>query len=192
MPRQKEFDIDETLEKAMTLFWKKGFKGTSISALVKDLGINRASLYDTFGGKEQLYKAAVSKYLENNKYNTQNFLFKHEDVKDGFTQLFYQSIENCIATNDNRGCMFVNSVTELLPNNPEFYPILAANKKQMEEIFSSCIQNGQEKGIINKSKDPDTLSNFFFTIYAGLNVSTKIEADKEKLYILVDTALDIM
>lgn len=192
MPRHKEFNIDETLERAMTLFWKKGYKGTSISDLVKDLGVNRASLYDTFGGKEQLFKSAVSKYLESNKHKTQNFLFEHENVKEGFKNLLSQSIQDCLVTNDKRGCMFVNSVTELLPNNPEFNPVLEANKKQMEEIFSSYIQNGQEKGQINSSKDPDTLSNFIFTIYAGLNVNTKMETDKEKLMKLVDTALEVI
>ena len=58
MPRTKQFNEEEILKKAMELFWEKGFHATSIQDLVAHLGINRASLYDTFGGKEELFKKA--------------------------------------------------------------------------------------------------------------------------------------
>jgi TetR/AcrR family transcriptional repressor of nem operon len=56
MPRVKLFDENEVLNKAMNLFWKQGYSATSIQDLVSHLGINRASLYDTYGDKEKLSK----------------------------------------------------------------------------------------------------------------------------------------
>ncbi|MEL6975424.1 MAG: helix-turn-helix domain-containing protein, partial [Bacteroidota bacterium] len=62
MPRTKQFDEKEVLKKAMELFWEKGFHATSIQDLVSHLGINRASLYDTFGGKDELFNTAFESY----------------------------------------------------------------------------------------------------------------------------------
>src|ERR687891_713494 len=63
MARGKEFDPDVALERAMDLFWRQGYEATSISDLVTHLGIAKASLYATFGGKHDLYVAALDRYI---------------------------------------------------------------------------------------------------------------------------------
>ena len=67
MPRVKLFDQNEVLTKAMNLFWKQGYAATSVQDLVQHLGINRASLYDTFGDKDQLFKKSFELYRKQNK-----------------------------------------------------------------------------------------------------------------------------
>ena len=62
MARIKEFDENEVLERAKLLFWKQGFHATSIQNLVDHLGISRGSIYDTFGGKNELYEKALKVY----------------------------------------------------------------------------------------------------------------------------------
>ena len=74
MPRTKAFDEQEVLEKAMELFWKKGYYATSIQDLVNHLGINRASLYDTFGGKKKLFLHTFSHYRTVNTQGVKDFL----------------------------------------------------------------------------------------------------------------------
>ena len=64
MARPKQFDRDEALERAMAVFWRRGYEGTSVRDLVEHMGINRGSLYDTFGDKRTLFLAAVDRYLE--------------------------------------------------------------------------------------------------------------------------------
>src|ERR1700730_2144482 len=64
MARQKEFDRDEVLHKAMEVFWSRGYEASSIQDLVKRMGINRQSLYDTFGDKHTLYLQALDRYRE--------------------------------------------------------------------------------------------------------------------------------
>ena len=64
MPRTKQFDEKEVLKNAMELFWEKGFHATSIQDLVSHLGINRASLYDTYGGKDELFNTAFETYRQ--------------------------------------------------------------------------------------------------------------------------------
>ncbi len=64
MPRVKEFDPDQALDRAMELFWRKGYEATSVQDLVEHMGINRFSLYDTFGSKHELFMAALDRYSE--------------------------------------------------------------------------------------------------------------------------------
>ena len=65
MARKKNFDEVEVLDKAVNLFWEKGYNATSIQDLVEGLGINRASIYDTWGDKHQLYLSALKRYRQN-------------------------------------------------------------------------------------------------------------------------------
>lgn len=64
MPRPKSFDPDTVLAKAMVVFWEKGYDAASISDLTEAMGINRFSLYDTFGDKHQLYLKALDAYTQ--------------------------------------------------------------------------------------------------------------------------------
>jgi len=64
MGRTKQFNRQAALEDAMKVFWAKGFHGTSMQDLVDELGVNRQSLYDTFGGKHELFEAALERYRE--------------------------------------------------------------------------------------------------------------------------------
>ena len=62
MARTKEFDTDDVVLKAIEVFWSKGFEATSISDLVEAMGINRGSIYDTFGDKAGLFELAIQRY----------------------------------------------------------------------------------------------------------------------------------
>ena len=62
MPRPKEFNPDDALEKAMQVFWHKGYEATSMEDLLTAMDLNRGSLYDTFGDKRQLFLKAIDRY----------------------------------------------------------------------------------------------------------------------------------
>lgn len=64
MGRPREFDIDEALERAMQVFWERGYEGVSLADLTKAMGITKPSLYAAFGNKAELFRKALERYNE--------------------------------------------------------------------------------------------------------------------------------
>jgi len=176
MPRVKLFDEKEVLNKAMHLFWKQGFTATSINDLVEHLGINRASLYDTFGGKEQLFRSAFAHYRKNNVEGLNQFLSSYSNIKEGLKKLFQFAIEEAGSDTERKGCFVVNTTTELVPNDSKTLRVLKENKAVFEKIFFDYLQKGVHDGQISSDKDLKAISSLLYTYYSGLRVVTKVDA----------------
>ncbi|WP_142454703.1 TetR/AcrR family transcriptional regulator [Gracilimonas mengyeensis] len=192
MARTKEFDEQEVLTKAMTLFWKQGYAATSVQDLVSHLGINRASLYSTFGDKEKLFKKAFEHYHRSNFERVNQFFQNHPDPKEGFNKLFEMAVDESVNDQDMKGCFAVNTTTELVPGNKEMQMVLKGNRKQVENLFYDYLKKGQEAGHITTDKNLKSLAFLLFTFYNGLRVVCKTEPDREELMQSVYTELSLL
>lgn len=192
MPRVKLFDESEVLTKAMNLFWKQGYAATSVQDLVSHLGINRASLYDTFGDKEQLFKKSFELYRKNNIEGLKQFFDTQNNVREGFARLFENAIEEAINDEDRKGCFVVNTTTELVPNDDSITVTLEDNKSDFENIFFEYLQKGKDVGQITTNKDLRSIAALFYTLYNGLRVVSKVRPNKKKLSETVEVALSLL
>ncbi|MFK5879939.1 MAG: TetR family transcriptional regulator [Flavobacteriaceae bacterium] len=192
MPRVKLFDENKVLTKATELFWKKGYHATSIQDLVNFLGINRGSLYDTYGGKKELFDKAFRLYRKNNVDGVTAFLESQNDIKKGFRALFEMGIKESISDKDKKGCFVVNTTTELIPGENELLKILQENKKVFEGIFYDFLLKGQQNGEIPKSKNIKPISRLFYTFYNGLKVVAKVQSEPKELLGSVDEILILL
>lgn len=192
MPRSKSFDEVEVLEKAMDLFWKKGYYATSMQDLVTQLGINRASLYDTYGGKRELFNRAFSHYIKANTAGIQRFLASQPSVREGLRALFETAIRQSCSDADQKGCFVVNTTVELIPNEADAQQILEDNKRQHESILYNYLKGGEEKGEIPKGKNLKAIATLLFTFYNGLKVVTKVDFQQEQFSESVDALLGIL
>jgi TetR/AcrR family transcriptional repressor of nem operon len=181
MPRVKLFDESEILDKAMNLFWKQGYSATSVQHLVNHLGINRASLYDTFGDKETLFLKAFENYRKVNTHGVIHFLDNQKNVKEGFRQLFELAIQDAVNDPEKKGCFVVNTTTELIPGDKKILQIIQENRKAFEEIFLNYLKSGEEKGQFKKGKDLPAIATLLFTLYNGLKVVSKVHSNKNAL-----------
>ena len=192
MPRAKQFNEDEVLNKAITLFWTKGYHATSINDLVQHLGINRASLYDTFGDKEQLFKKALEHYREGNARGFRKFLNSQPDVRSGLKKLFQNAIEASVQDKERKGCFVVNTTTELIPGNQTLLGILEENKKVFEGLFYSYLKEGEARGEFPPGKDLRSIASLLFVLYNGLKVVGKLEAEPIALARAVNAILKLL
>ncbi|MBO0324367.1 TetR/AcrR family transcriptional regulator [Muricauda sp. CAU 1633] len=192
MPRTKQFNEEEILIKAMELFWEKGFHATSIQNLVSCLGINRASLYDTFGGKEELFSKVFERYRKKGGDNIRSTFEKEKSIKAGFCRLFEEAIENAEADMGQKGCFVVNTTTELIPGDETIHKALRENKENIENIFISQIRKGIASGEINAGKDAESIGHMLFALFSGLQVMAKVDPDPTKLRKLVKSGLSVL
>lgn len=192
MPRNKQFDEQEVLEKALILFWKKGYNATSIRDLVEGLGINRASLYTAFGDKEKLFNRAFKHYIDTNNSFMIQFFAKEPQVKTGFKKLFQIAIEDACLDVDRKGCFVVNTTTELIPSDSLVVEMIQKNKLVIEAVFLKFLQKGEIENQFPKGKDLKSLTTMFYTLLSGLKVVSKVETDKISLTKMVDISLSLL
>jgi TetR/AcrR family transcriptional repressor of nem operon len=192
MPRVKLFDEKEVLTRAMNLFWKQGYSATSVQDLVSYLGINRASLYDTFGDKEKLFKKSFELYRKQSIDKICELFQNQSNVKEGFSVLFNNAVNESLLDKDRKGCFAVNNTTELVPNNESCLEILSSNRRNFENIFYEYLKMGQKKGQLVECKDLKSLASFLFVIYNGILVVSKIQTNKKELTDSVNLALSLL
>ncbi len=190
MPRVKLFDKDDVLKKAMLLFWDKGYHATSIQDLVTALGINRGSLYDTFGGKKNLFEQALALYCNHNIKITREFLQSEESVKLAIKKLFQVFIDDSVE--DKKGCFVVNTTTELSCEEDIINAALLHNKDNFEAMFCECLKKGQESGEISQDKDIKSLSYLIYVLFSGIRVVARLEKDNQRLHKLSNVVLSLL
>jgi TetR/AcrR family transcriptional regulator, transcriptional repressor for nem operon len=180
MARTKEFNEEKVLDKAIEIFWHKGYNGTSAQDLVTHLGLSRSSLYDTFGDKQKLFTTALKRYQKQGQDYVKNLLEESEDVKATLTVIFKQAVLESLEDRITKGCFMVNSSVELAMHDEEIARIVNDNRQTMEDVFLKAVAKGQEAGQISTKQNARTLARFIFNNYTGIRVLARSgEKDKQ-------------
>lgn len=182
MARTKEFNEDHALDKAIEIFWHKGYNGTSAQDLVTHLGLSRSSLYDTFGDKQKLFAMALKRYQTQGQDTVKKLLEESEDIKEALTKIFKQAVKESLEDRITKGCFMVNSSVELAMHDEEIAKMVNDNRKIMEDIFIKAVTKGQEAGQISMQLDARTLSRFIFNNYSGIRVLARAGETDKKVY----------
>jgi len=192
MARKKNFDETEVLDKAVDLFWEKGYHATSIQDLVDGLGINRASIYDTWGDKHQLYLSALKRYRQNASSWLLNEIRTEQSALLIIRKFLNLTLQSAIHEQDNRGCFMVNSCTELANCDKEVENIILENRKTMEQVLAELIKEGQQDGEISKRHSSTALARYIFTIIGGMKVLGMSQISEHELKDVVDVTLSAL
>lgn len=189
MARTKAFDTDEVLDRALRIFWRNGYEGTSMQDLVDGMQINRASLYDTFGSKEALYLAALQRYQQQNQAQVKQLLHRHSSVRGALDELLETMIQDSLNDPEKKGCFVVNATTGLANRYEEVNRLVSDNEQQVIYMFGSFIKQGQTRGEIGADRDVRTLSSYLFASLQGLRVLAVTNSDVTLLRRVKDTVL---
>ena len=189
MPRTKAFDTDEALDRALRIFWRHGYEGTSMQDLVDGMQINRASLYDTFDNKEALYLAALQRYQQRNQAQVKQLLARHASVRAALDELLETMIQDSLNDPQKKGCFVVNATTGLANRYQKVNRLVSDNEQQVAETFADLIKRGQERGEIGADRDARTLSSYLFASLQGLRVLAVTNSDLGLLRRVKDTVL---
>jgi TetR/AcrR family transcriptional repressor of nem operon len=191
MGRPYEFDREETLSKAMELFWEKGYKATSIEDLVDRMGIKRGSIYNTFGDKHSLFIAAVEYYAKEVTSRTIKILESPGSPLENI-KLFFETIVNTPSDKKTRGCLISNTVVELAPHDEEVADTVRIILERIQNAFLHCLDKAVELGELPEDTDTKALSHFLATSTHGLIVTGKSAVDNKQVKNVVDVILSTL
>jgi TetR/AcrR family transcriptional repressor of nem operon len=189
MPRTKKFDPEKTLVKAMNLFWENGYHSTSMQDLVDHLEINRASLYDTYGGKEQLFSQALEKYQEREAKAATDILYYYTNVPQGLRVLFQHMVDNSLLEDNSRGCFHINTINEFSDSNPELARLLDGHKSLYLKMYGTYLNYGIYHRQFTQQIDINILAETLYVFQAGLMTHAKLQKSREHLLASVDNVL---
>ncbi|MDJ0714306.1 MAG: TetR/AcrR family transcriptional regulator [Prochloraceae cyanobacterium] len=192
MARHKEFDREVVLEKAMATFWRYGYEGTSVQTLVENMGINRGSIYDTFGDKRSLFLAAIQHYNEAVVKKLIVALEAPGASKQVIIDRFYNLIDRAVADKDRKGCLLVNTAVEVCPHDADTASQIAADFKRIENAFKKALSRAQEKGELGGDRDVTALARYLTCNLQGLRVISKVNPDPKFLRDIAKVALSAL
>jgi TetR/AcrR family transcriptional regulator, transcriptional repressor for nem operon len=189
MPRNKDFDEDELLNKAVNLFWDKGYYATSAQDLVTGLGIARSSIYNTYTDKKTLFTKALQQYQAKNTGAVLNLLNNAGDADEAIKQILYGVIRESEEDTLAKGCFMVNTAVELSSHDKEIAELVAKNNQSVEDALTKIMEKGQRECQFNTYLHPKAAARFIFSTITGLRVSARSGADMSVLEDVVRVAL---
>ncbi len=175
MARKKEYSEEVVVEKAMNLFWRNGYEATSMQMLEKEMGINKFSIYSSFGNKHGLFSECLKSYER--KVNDIFEQFKNsnkgiDDIKD----FFYNSVRICNVDGNEKGCLLTNTYNEFSDKEDE--PI----NEQINSFMKNLKALFLEKLRMNSDKDEETVlkqANYLLLAKHGLAAASRVNTNKE-------------
>jgi TetR/AcrR family transcriptional repressor of nem operon len=192
MARKKDFDEDELLEKAVNLFWRKGYHATSAQDLVDELKINRSSLYNTYTDKKTLFIKSLRQYQQKQTNNTLTMLAKAEDAAVTIKQIFDNLINESVSDALLKGCFMVNTAVELAGRDPEIGVIVNENNKSVEDGLTKLIGKSQQSSKLSSTIEPRTMARFIFANITGIKVAARTGGDRRTLQDIADVAISAL
>ena len=191
MGRPKQFDEDEVLAAAMELFWRQGYKATSVRDLVKQTGIGEGSLYDSFGGKRELFLAALE------RYRTQfapllKRLERPGSPKRAIEDLVYLVAGFLAAQEDHRGCMVTNTTIELAAHDPQMREILRKTYSTVEGAFYKVLRRARDAGELPEDANLRSLARFLTQSLEGMRVLAKTGLPRRTLRDMARVTLSVL
>ncbi|MCA9692397.1 MAG: TetR/AcrR family transcriptional regulator [Nannocystaceae bacterium] len=191
MSRPKTFDPDEALERAMHLFWERGYEGASLRELLEAMEISRQSLYDTFGDKRQLFLRVLSRYRALVSVLIDDHLERSSPTLaslHGFLQYYLAQI----LQTDRRACLMAMAALELGLRDEEVATHVRDYLESLELAFVRVLRAAARAGELRDDADPVALARSLVTSLMGLSVSARAGLSRTALRQIVTTALSIL
>ncbi|WP_020499010.1 TetR/AcrR family transcriptional regulator [Sciscionella marina] len=190
--RPREFDKGKTLERALELFWSRGYGATSIQDLVDALAVERGSLYGTFGDKRRFYLEAVRLYWQVYERRLTAAL----DTAPLLPVL--REILTHPARTDElisemgtpNGCLVGNTTAELVPHDSEATEIVARSYRGFTDIVADALHRAQAAGEVTDSARPEDQAQLLLYVVQGLSLVSRAGLDKKAALAAIDAAID--
>jgi AcrR family transcriptional regulator len=188
MGRARTFDADEALERAMRVFWAKGYEGASLSDLTEAMGINRPSLYAAFGNKQELFRKALERYGEGPaSYDREALaLPTAREVAEG---LLRGAADVQTDPDTPAGCLATLGTTYCADDSSAAGKILIASRIAGHAATRERLERARAEGDLPAHADPQALTHYLGTVVCGMAVLAASGATREELERVIELAM---
>lgn len=190
MGRPREFDLDEALDRALEVFWAKGYEGTSIPDLTEAMGINRPSLYAAFGNKEELFRKALDRYAEKPAGYVREALAE-PTARAVMEKLLRGAADSLSDRKHPRGCLLVQGALACGEEADSVRREVASRRDAGLTALRERFERAKAERDLPANLEPGDLARFVFVAIYGMSVQAAGGATREQLRRVAELALRI-
>lgn len=179
MGRSVEFNEVEIIEKAMNVFWEKGYHATSMQDLVDAMQINRSSLYNTIGDKHCLFIKCVTSYAETAMKESREKVAKEKSALQALISIIRDKaawVVDC-----EKGCLGVKTIFEIAPEDAEVRKVLKKTNEDYIAFLAEIIQKAIDEGELDTNEDASLMAEYILTTFTGWKQSYILHQDPIKI-----------
>lgn len=182
MARPAKFDRGEAVETVMHEIWRNGYEANSVKALSEKLGITRSSFYNAFGSREALFKEALALYFDQSPDRALAITTPGIPIKKLLTRTFREACKVRASDPEGRGCMAINSVTELCNVHDELGQLMEAAVLGSLSRIEYLLEQGVARKEIDTDTDLHAMALALQNLLIGLNVMCKVVREEDELW----------
>jgi AcrR family transcriptional regulator len=186
--RPREFDVDHVLDRALAVFWRKGYEGTSLTDLTRAMGINRPSLYAAFGSKEGLFRKVLERYAEGPAAYVQEAL-DEPTARAVARRLLGGAADRLTDPRHPRGCLMVQGALACGEAAESVRRELVSHRAASEDAVRRRFERARADGDLPADTDPADLARYVVTVLRGMAVQAAGGASRKELRRVVELAL---
>ncbi|WP_141433961.1 TetR/AcrR family transcriptional regulator [Bacillus sp. 03113] len=186
--RPRAFDIEGALEKALELFWRKGYEGTSLSDLTEAMNINRSSLYATFGSKEQLFQKALDLYFEGPPKATAA-AFKEPTARQVVEKLLHVTADSVTNPETPPGCLTVQGALACGEESEAIKLELTSRRVDSEKALTIRLEKAKLDGDLPGNSNPSALARYILTLAFGMSIQAANGVTREQLQEIIEITM---
>jgi TetR/AcrR family transcriptional repressor of nem operon len=192
MAREREFDPTQALDRAVALFWERGYSETSMEDLVDSTGVSRYGIYGTFGNKRELFVAALRRYAHVMAVDTRPELFRPDAGLADLKGFFRAMLERATGPEAQRGCMICNTAIEIAPHDETIAAAVRSLFDELTSVFTTALDNAKAAGDVAKALDTKATAEVLVGMLQGAAVFARTGTSKARLKRYGDSAMAIL
>lgn len=189
MGRPIQFDPDQALKSAMSLFWRKGYEATSLQDLLQATGLSKSSLYQTFGSKHALFERSVDRYRRDLVSEMREMLTQARSGRTFIDQALLGVAGETRGRNARRGCLVMNTASEFAQRDPDIAKLVKQGTRAFAEVFEAAIVQAQKEGDIPPETDAKLVAKYLVSSLSGLKTMVKAGASPGEVEAIAKVAL---
>lgn len=192
MPWETSFEESDVIDAAMGVFWAKGYSETSLIDLIETTGVQRGSLYNTFGGKRELFELALVKYDRENRVATCAQLEKMKSPLAAIKLLFNEVVKQAGGECGQNGCMLINTALNLTHHDEKIRAFVKKGLDEFAQFFERLVKRGQKLGEIPGHVAARSTSKALLSMVIGLRVMARGSSNRQTLNHVAKQALRLL